>query len=250
MAFTLVGYYENVDTAGVLTQLNALSDQHITFDNKDILVPDWASNIVQAVPIGVSITQSRLSAPSLRQRSELDLYPNGVASSDSVLAGLMNRLERPIALTPGEGLRFSAAEGASGAAYCVGLVWLEGERTPVPDGEVETIKATSSTTTTPFSWSLCKLDLSQQLRAGKYAIVGLRAESASLNAARLVIPGSAYRPGVIGARAIGHIRDDVTSYMRLGNWGEFEHTFVPQLEVLTTAVDTSQTVYLDVIKIA
>ena len=250
MAFTLVGYYENVDTAGVLTQLNALSDQHITFDNKDILVPDWASNIIQAIPIGNNITQSRLSAPSLRQRSELDLYPNGITTSGTVITGLMNRHERPVALTPGEGLRFSVAEKDAGAVDCIGLVWMEGERTPAPNGEVETIKATSSTTTTQFVWTLCKLDLSQQLRAGKYAIVGLRVQSASVIAARLVIPGSAYRPGVLGVRNVYQIRDDVTSNMRLGNWGEFEHTFVPQLEVLTGTTDTSQTVYLDIVKIS
>ena len=68
MAFTLVGYYENVDTGGSLTQINALSDQHITFDNKDILVPDWANNLIQAIPLNIHINQSRVSAPSLRQR--------------------------------------------------------------------------------------------------------------------------------------------------------------------------------------
>jgi len=249
MAFTLVGYRETVDTGGVLTQINAIPDQHITFDNKDILVPDWANNFIQAVSISTAITQSRVSSPSLRQRSELDLYPNGISTENEIITGLMNRYERPIALTPGEGLRFSVAETASGGTNCIGLVWLEGERTPAPDGEVETIKATSSTTVTPSTWSLCKLDLSQQLRAGKYAIVGLRVQSASLIAARLVIPGSSYRPGVLGSRASAHMRVDVTSTMRLGNWGEFEHTFVPQLEVLSARADTSQTVYLDVIKI-
>ena len=249
MAFTLVGYRESVDTGGVLTQINAIPDQHITFDNKDILVPDWANNFIQAVSISTAITQSRVSSPSLRQRSELDLYPNGISTENEIITGLMNRYERPIALTPGEGLRFSVAETASGGTNCIGLVWLEGERTPAPDGEVETIKATSSTIVTPSTWSLCKLDLSQQLRAGKYAIVGLRVQSASIIAARLVIPGSSYRPGVLGSRASAHVRVDVTSTMRLGNWGEFEHTFVPQLEVLSAREDASQTVYLDVIKI-
>ena len=249
MAFTLVGYYEKVDTDGSLTQLNALPDQHITFDNKDILVPDWASNFIQAVALNSTISHSRLSAPSLRQRSELDLYPNGLATSASVITGVMNRFERPLALTPGEGLRFSVQETASEAIDGYGLVWLEGERTPAPDGEVETIMATSSTTTTPHSWTLCKIELSQQLRSGKYAIVGLRVESVSLLAARLVIPGSAYRPGVLGSRKASDMRNDVTTTGGLGNWGEFEHTFVPQLEVLTSSADTAQTVYLEIIKI-
>ena len=249
MAFTLVGYRETVDTGGVLTQINAIPDQHITFDNKDILVPDWANNFIQAVSISTAITQSRVSSPSLRQRSELDLYPNGISTENEIITGLMNRYERPVELTAGEGLRFSVAETASEGTNCIGLVWLEGERTPAPDGEVETIRATSSTTTTPHRWTLCKIDLSQQLRSGKYAIVGLRVESASLLAARLVIPGSAYRPGVIGSTAAYKVIDDVTSNMRLGNWGEFEHTFVPQLEVLTSSPDTAQTVYLDIIKI-
>lgn len=250
MAFTLVGYFEIIDTGGALTQIDALSDQHITFDNKDILVPEWASNIIQVAPIGSHISGARVSAPSLRQRTELDITMRGLGSSSTVLTGIFERTDRPISLEAGEGLRFAVSETASAASHCTGLVWLEGERTAIPDGEIETIRATSATTTIPRQWTLCKLDLSQQLRAGRYAIVGLRVESSNGNAARLVIPGSAYRPGVLTVRSASAVLVDATTDRKLGSWGEFEHTFVPQLEILTASVDTSQVVYLDVVKIS
>ena len=250
MPFTLAAYSESQDTAGVLTEVAALPDQHITTDGDDILVPEWAPNLVAVCAIGVTLTQAQVSSPSLRQRTLLDVNPLNDAAEPLGAEAWDPRFTRPIRLEPGEGLRALVAEEAAGAERETVLVWLEGEREEIPAGEIETIRCTATATLTPYKWSLATLTLSQQLRAGTYAIVGMRAEFAGALAARLVIPGSAYRPGVLAYDDVSDRAPPEFEPGVIGVYGTFDHRFIPQVEFLSVSADTSEVVYLDVIRIA
>lgn len=249
MAFSLVAWGESLDTAGVLTEITALKDQHITTKGDDVLVPSFAPNLMALFALGATISRAQFSTPSLRERSLIDISPLNIGAEPLTNPRIVDFTHSPIGLTPGEGARFLVAEGAAGAELEFGLAWFQGEREEVPAGEVETIRCTGTTTLTANAWSLCELTLSQQLRSGKYAIVGMSAISAGAIAARLVIPGTGYRPGVI---AFDTESDYGTTYARqgaLGKWGEFEHVYPPQVEFLSVSADTAETVYLDVIKV-
>lgn len=248
MAFTLVGWNESQDSA-TLVEHAALADQHITVTGDDIRVPDFANKLIGAFATGANITLARFSSPSLRARNLLDIAPLNVAAEPASPAPYHNYVNRPIELTPGEALQFLAAEDAAGAARQIGLAWLANGIDALPSGEIRTIRATTTGTSTANVWSLFSLTLGQQLEAGRYAIVGFRAQSATCIAARLVIPGSQYRPGVVAFDADSDLDVNVFRNGNLGSWGEFEHTFPPQVEVLTTAAETPDEFYLDVIKI-
>lgn len=250
MPFSLVAYTESQDTGGRLSEVAALSDQHITTDGDDILVPEWAPNLVAVCAIGATISQAQMSSPSLRQRTLLDITPVNTATEPLDNGAWMPLFKRPIPLTPGEGLRARVAEGASGAEQGTVLVWLAGDVEEAPAGDIETIRCTSTTTLTAFSWTLCSLTLSQQLRAGTYAIVGMRAESTGALAARLVIPGSQFRPGVIGCDRPDDILPHEFRLGEIGVYGTFDHRFIPQVEFLSVSADSSEVVFLDVIKIS
>lgn len=248
MAFSLVGWSESQDTGGVLTEMAALKDQHVTTKGDDVLIPSFAPNLIALYALGATITRAQFSSPSLRERSLIDISPIDIGAEPASNPRIVDFVERPIPLTPGEGARFLVAEGAAGAERETGLAWLQGDREDVPAGEIETIRCTANTTLTPFQWSLCELDLSQQLRAGRYAIVGMSAISAGAIAARLVIPGSAYRPGILAFDTETDFGTTFARNGRLGKWGEFEHVYPPQVEFLSVSADTAETVYLDVIK--
>lgn len=248
MSFSLVGWTEEVDS-GTLTDIEALLDQHVTTDGDDILVPSFASNIIGVFAFGVSITGAQISSPTLRKGLMLDVAPINAGAEPVFPLPFINRIDRPIALTPGEGLRGRASEGGAAATQVGVLAWLQGDYEEPPGGEILTVKATSATTVTPYEWTLCPLSLTQQLEAGRYALVGARVECANGIAARFVIPGSEYRPGVIACDAIGDTDGGIFREGRFGMFGEFEHTFIPQVEVLAADADTAEVVYLDVIKI-
>ena len=248
MAFSLVGWSEEVDSA-TLTDIQALLDQHVTTDGDDILVPAFASNIIGVFALGPTITGAQISSPTLRKGLMLDVAPVHVFSNPSPFDSFINRLDRPIALTPGEGLRARVSEAGSSATRVGVLVWLQGEYEEPPEGEILTVKARSTTTLTPFEWTLCPLSLTQQLEAGRYALVGARVESSNAIAARFVIPGSEYRPGVIACGSYSSKDNGIFREGRFGTFGEFEHTFIPQVEIFAMGADTAEVVYLDIVKI-
>ena len=249
MAFSLVAYSESLDTNGILTPILALADQHITYEGNNILVPEFAANLAGVFALGVTISQAQISAPSLRRGLLYDIAPLNVGAEPVNRPFLHFRFRNPIPLDPSEGLQALVAETAAGAEQETVLVWLQGEFEEIPAGDIMTVRATSTTTLTAYTWSLCPLVLSQQLEAGRYAIVGMLAISAGAIAARLVIPGSEFRPGVIAGDDIGDVSIERFRYGAIGSAGEFEHTFVPQVEFLSISADTSEEIYLDIIKI-
>lgn len=250
MAFTTVAWAESQDTSGVLTQVAALADQHVTVTGDDVKVPGFAPNLIGAYAGGATISLAQLSSPSLRAQNLKDIAPINIAAEPTSPVAINMFPERPIKLTPAEALQALVAEGAAGAELEFVVAFLEGQKEPAPSGEVRTVRATNGSTLVANAWTLGALTFTQQLAAGRYAIVGMRAQSAGLIAARLVIPGSEYRPGCIGTDAGGDIEYPGFRNGELGKWGEFEHDTPPQVEFLSVSADTSQVVYLDLVKIA
>ncbi|MDD5511565.1 MAG: hypothetical protein PHI12_12255 [Dehalococcoidales bacterium] len=249
MAFTLVAWSESQDTGGVLSNVAAVPDQHVTTEDDDVLVPSFAPNLAGVFAIGATISGAQISSPTLRKALLYDISPLNVGAEPVVRPYLHDRFTNPIALTPGEGLRALVSEGAAGAEQESVFVWLQSEFEDIPAGEILTVKTTSTTTLTAYQWSLCKMDFTQQLEAGTYAVVGVKAISAGAIAARLVMPGSEFRPGVIAGDAEGDVSVNAQRYGAHGVFGTFEHTFPPQVEFFSSSADTSETVYMDLIKL-
>lgn len=249
MAFTLAAFTESQDTAGALSDVAALTDQHLTTDGDDILVPEGFDKLVGAFAIGATISAARITSPTLRKRLNPDLSPLNIGAEPLNRDAYHDYNENPIQLTVGEGLRAQVAEGAAGAEQETVLVALgDGEKEAVT-GEIFTVKLTSATTLVAYTWGLCPLTIAQQLEAGTWGIVGMRAISAGAIAARLVIPGNSWRPGVIAFDSESDLENQRFRRGKLGLWGTFSHSFLPQVEFLSISADTAETVYLDLVKL-
>lgn len=249
MGFSLVAYNESVDASAADQNVAAAVDQHVTTDGDDILVPGFAPNLAAVLYMGATAVRAQVTSPSLRRHTQLDVQPVNTNTEPLAPTPYLYMWDRPEALEEGEGLRTVVTNGA--AEQSTLGIWLQGERVTLPEGPIQTVRATSATTLTAEVWSLCTLTLTQQLEAGRYAIVGMRMQGASARLARLVIPGSEFRPGCIAYDAAGDVEDQRFRRGGLGqSWGEFDHRFIPQVEVLADAADTAQTVWIDIIKIA
>lgn len=250
MVFTLVGYSQSLDTAGVLTALDGLPDQHVRVELKNIIVPREMNHLAGALAVGATITGAQLESPTLRRTVLLDLAPINVGVEPVSPTPLARLFGIPIPLDEDEALRALAAEGAAGAERETVVVWLaDGPLSPV-DGEVYTVRATGTTTLVGYAWTNVPLTFAQVLPAGRYQVVGMRAESAGCIAARCVFVGGVWRPGCVGYDAIGDHEDVIFRRGMLGVWGEFSHTQPPSVEFLSISTDTAEVVYLDVIRIA
>jgi hypothetical protein len=228
----------------------AIPDQHITTEADDIVVPEWASNLLAALPIGATISRAQISSPSLRKNLLVDCPVLEVGALPSGRNKILDMISYPKILEPSEGLRGLVAEAAAGAERESMFVWLADKIDDMPSGEVVWVRCTSTTTLTAYAWTLCVLTFGQQLPAGKWAIVGARMFGASAIVFRFVLPGSAHRPG--GVAFTGPTQDQVfiNEPGILGKWGEFDHRFPPQMEVIANAADTSQVVFLALVKVS
>ena len=245
--FTLVGYTESQDSAS-LTNVAALSDPHIRVVGDDIIVPTALPNLAAVYAIGANTTRAQVVSPSIRRRYPVEIVPIDVASEPSDPVKFWGLWSSPIALDADEALNFQAAEDAAGAARSTGLVWLtDGAYNPVTGVEIFTIQATNTSTLTANAWTNGALTFGDTLPAGRYAVVGMRATSAGLVAARLVFSQFPWRPGCIAGDAVSDWGASPFRFGALGVWGEFEHNTPPSVDFLSISADTSQTVQLDLV---
>lgn len=259
--FTTIAFYESRAGTTALSEVAALADQHVAVNGDNVTVPPSWNQIIAAWS-GMSnatdtLVAARLSAPSMRDKTLLDL-----ANLEAIAAGgtleptaptpLNVYVDRPVQLVSGEFLNLlQASSGTTAANLCTGVIFLgDGNYGNSLAGKpIQTVRATSGTTLTANAWTACTLTLDQQLQAGRYAIVGMRAQSAGAKAARLVMQESPARPGCIAYDSNGDIEHPMFRSGHMGVWGTFVHTAIPQVEFLSLSADTAETVYLDIVKI-
>ena len=250
MAFTLVGYTQSVDTSGSLTTIAALADPHVRVVSNDIVVPADVSNLGHAYALGPSITRASIVSPSIRRRYPFELYPTDASATPSSLP-VFNGFASPIALDPDESLNAQFAESGAGASRGTILIWLtDGQYRADVSDEIFTIRATGTTTLTANAWTNCALTFNDTLPAGEYAIVGMAAFSTGAQAARLVIPQYAWRPGCIAATSANTPGASAFRYGNLGVWGTFSHNTPPTVDFLSNSADTAETIYLDLVMVS
>jgi hypothetical protein len=245
---TMVGWFENQDSA-TLVAVAALADPHVRVVADDIIVPDDLTKLACIYGWGADITQGQLQSPSLRKRTNIDVSPLDSADEPTSNPPHMPLWENPIDLVPSEALNFFAAEDNAGAGDSACFVWLMDKLDEIPDGPIFTVRCTNATTLTADVWTNGALTFTQTLPAGRYAVVGMRAESAGLRAARLVPVGASHRPGVIGFDTYQDVEPEWARNGGIGVFCEFEHNSPPTCDFMSLSADSAQVVWLDLIQI-
>ncbi|KKL23630.1 hypothetical protein LCGC14_2423500, partial [marine sediment metagenome] len=95
--------------------------------------------------------------------------------------------------------------------------------------------------------------LDQELQAGQYALVGFLPSSATIIAARSLIPGQVYRPGVPGQVGLeAAARDFHPDFVEdFGGYemGRFSNEAIPEIQFLAGAADAVLTVIFMLVKV-
>jgi len=272
----MVAFFERRAGTVALQNTAGLADTHVTVLADNITVPVQCNKILgaysqsQTTVAAVPTSAVVLSSPTLRATSLLelaawaDLGVIGVATEiPPVDAPYNDYKESPIPLQPGESLQcLSSTQAAAVAEDSHTLVFLTDGVLAMPfQGRIETVIADAAAAAVIDMWSPTAVVFRQALRAGTYALVGMKATGQSMVAARLVFGNQGPRPGVVanarGAANVGGFMQvdqakGLFRYGRLGVWGSFTHTNPPVVEVLCTVADAAATMHFafDVIKVA
>ncbi len=248
--FHLAAWYQSVDPAGAMVNLDGVREEMIFVSGKDIRVPTGLTNIIGATALenDASGTRAQVQSPTLRALANLDVEPVVLAATYGSPPEGVYHPEAPIPITADEALNFAVVSDPAAAAAHYGGVWLaDGAQQPVT-GQVFTLRATATITQVAGAWVNGNLTFAQSLPAGTYAVVGMRARSADAVFARLVFPEQTARPGVMCVNAIGDLDPYWFRFGRTGIFGQFPHTNPPTLDVLGGA-GTAQYIILDIVRV-
>src|SRR5574341_1201005 len=125
---------------------------------------------------------------------------------------------------------------------------------PIPLTVGEGLLATvhSDTTAAAIQWAVLFLSdgpIVENIPRGRYAIVGMRARSTNLVAARLFLPSQPNRPGVLGTGAQVNLDHPMFRYGGMGSLGEWEDTDSFNVEFLAGVADTNPVVHVDFVPV-
>ena len=255
MAFTTFAFAEDIDLAGATANIAAEPDNHLFTQGDDIRVPSLNNLLVAMGGLGSGGDGFiRLEAPSIRDDNRLVISPlNHLADSDcepSDPIAIYDVSNNPRPFVTDEILQCKADSDTSAASFQWLVCWFgDGRPTPV-SGDVITVRTTNTSTLTARAWTQVSLTFADSLQVGRYQVVGMRAHSASLVAARLVFKPGTWRPGCPGVDSQATMDYSLFRMGRLGVWGEFHSTQPPDVECLADAADSALTVDLDLIRVS
>jgi len=255
MPFHLTGFVESQDAAAAFVPVAALQDSLGMDDGDDLIIPDF-NNVVlisSGVPSG-STERGRLDSPSLRRRGRFELGPHdGGADADAEPGSPPNLLDlrsNPLVLVTNERLIAELQYDTTVAQLAYVLLWLSNQPiSPIEPQGVFTVRATNTDALTPDEWTNGSFSLDDALPVGRYAIVGMRVQSAGLVAARLVFPAQEERPGVLGCDDINDITSPIFRNGGMGLFGEFESIRQPTVDFLSVSADNAQVLLLDLVQV-
>jgi len=253
----LAAWYES--TYGVTEyEINAVKDDVLTRTSDErFLVPADLSRIRWGAALGTNLTRAYYYSPSIEtRRMRPDIIPHvtgGVAFNLSKME--IFKPLAPIELVPTEELSAKCTLGGSAAAPAYVLASLSREPlTARPAGDIRCIRCTGSTTLTAGSWTSVKITPDISLEAGEYSLIGLLGISTGALAVRAIITGQVWRPGAPAlAGSESAVKDahlDPLWAVQDYEMGRFTHMTVPEIQFLSNSADTSEVVYLYVVKTA
>lgn len=233
--------------AVALGDMPGITDSFATLNSSSHYIMGVPSNLKAAYAGGLLMTLAQINTPSLRNVAIPFISPMNIALLPRDQFPMVNFGRNGPLIPSTDELAITYSASAADTDYAV--IFVDLGPTPVPQGNTYTVKLTGTTTVTPKVWSPCPLTISSTLPAGNYAVVGMKFESTTAIAGRLIFPGGGPRPGVIGGA--GATIDDMLRF-RFGNFGlmgTFTSYALPTLDALCNAADAAQTVYLDLIKL-
>lgn len=237
--------------AAVLTDMPAVINDPLTINNNHFILSADAQLLGAYIFGQTDITDAQLQTPELRKVAIPHLNPLDIVTAPSNRTPFIKYRYSPLGLKAGEELtiQLSAGTFTSGNSY-YGALWIGDGNYARPMGNVYTALFTSSVAGAAGAWQNGPIVLQNPLPSGNYAVVGMSLYGANVAFGRLWFPGQVWRPGVIGGLVAGFIPPPCFRMGEFGIFGQFVQTSPPSLDVFGTGTLSTQTGFLDLIKLS
>lgn len=245
----VAAYSQSFTGAGAEFELLAIVDNFFTIQNNHFL-PQRDTQVLFAAAMGATITRARLNTPTLGVTTSPHIMPISPLLSASSPQKIRWYDPTELKLSKLEELQVFATHSAAGAEQNVCVLGFDMGQLAEPPGGVFTIRGTSTVTLVANSWTnINPIVWQNTLPNGLYNVIGGVFVSASCIAGRVIFENTPYRPGAVGQLLITDWTNDIFRNGGLGVWGQFHNYAMPQIELLASAADTAETVFLDLVKV-
>ena len=245
--FHLAAYSGSL-TNNTTSPVPAVNDTVLTKTSGNNFILPQPGKLMGAYSAGVSITEAQINTPSLRYV--------GLPFVAFLNASLT--IPSPPALTwwgdsgppipKVDEIQMIHTLGGAAPEQEFDLLWFKFANMPMTGGPIYRLEFTSATVTVANTWTNGVILPTSTLPQGVYDVVGMDAVGTNLVAARLVVPGSFFRPGCLARNAKTSIPSYLFTAGNLGVWASFASVNLPSVDFLATGANTAQTVYLDLIR--
>lgn len=246
----LAAFRGSVTNGTTNTAIAGVADNALTRSASSAFFAPPGGTIFAASAGGVNASRSRINTPVLRAVGLPYIAPlnTGVTSPSPPNIAIYGDFgPRP---QPTDEVSVEATHTDAAPQIQFALMWFKFGGRQVPTGMIYRLRFTAAITGVIGSWASGAIVLDQNVPSGNYAIVGMDVFGTNLLAARLIFTGGGWRPGVQARNAVGSVPDKMWLSGRMGVFGEFDNTAIPQLEIYVEAANSAQEGYLDVVKIS
>lgn len=235
----LAAYFNATQAAVADTDMPGVSDVFAVLQNSHFLFQQdryvyWAAHL------SGSALRSKFNAADLRSVSNPYIIPVGAALLPGSDPNFADYRDLPLKLNKLEEIAMLVTDSASSHhAYVLFQSDPNPSLTPVPAGQIFTMRFTSTTAAVAAAWTQLSVTWQDTLPGGNYICTGLQCEGANLIGARMIFPNQTERPGTIGQNAVTNKTMWRGKKGALGIWGRFTSTYLPFIEVLDDSTDSS-----------
>lgn len=241
-------YRSSIAAGATNAQVTPVADSVLTISGNGFLVPQEA-DFLASFSIGVDMARTRLNTPKLRNIGLPSLTPINQGATVPSPPNVYDGIDYPLRLAKVDSTIVESTNTGAGAENHSVVVWLGFGPRRLSAGPVFRLRGTAAITVAAGSWANGTITLDNSLMNGRYEIVGLDVVGTNLLAARLIFPGASFRPGILCRNAVTSVPYAPFPDRRLGSFGQFEMPNLPNLECCSLGANTSQEVFLDVVRL-
>lgn len=242
--------YEELVATTDDTDLDAIRDDVLIVQN-DHFLPQADLQLLWAFACAADLNRAKIVTPSFRQVSPPFIRPIEGAAAPGDNCPVADYRDNPLIIP---GLAEVAIEASSDTATTDQTYVVLGASdrgiTPVPRGDVFTMRGVSTTAAVASTWTTLAMSWADTLPPGRFAVVGMELIGAGNIAGRLILENQIWRPGCIAGTDVQNRGPAMFRKGRLGSWGTFRATALPQVQVLCNTTTASHTAYIDLVRLA
>lgn len=241
--FVAIGQTADTDVPAKTDQVLQVQNSHFVLSKPLSLLGVYASS--------ATLTRTKLKFPSINQYGGTWIRPTNATLLPVTDPNMADYRQIPFTVPAQEELQYASTSGlACGTENHYVLSVLQDTFVPAPQGQIYTIRGTSTTAGVASTWTDITVTWDQQLPSGRYAVVGSQVHSTTGVAHRLIFDDQIWRPGGLSLATAGLRTHAMFEKGKLGVWGYFTTISLPRMQILDNATGNSHTIYLDCVRVA